>query len=105
MRIEFLSQRIRGLAGSGSRVHVAQTQVEGAGFARLQPHLVADGGLGADALGVHSVLVPRHHEVVDAILDVGSRIGNAVQALVVCLVLGDQELSPILVVQIPLAQN
>ena len=61
-------------------------------------------GLGPRSLRVDRIGSPVHYELVDAVLDIRRRIGNPEQALIVGLVLAEQQLRRGVGAQHPLAQ-
>ena len=61
-------------------------------------------GLGPFLLRVHRVLLAVDDVVVDAVLDVGTAVGNAEDALRVGFVLGEQQRRVAVAVEVALAQ-
>jgi hypothetical protein len=59
-------------------------------------------GFRADALRVHGLLLAMHNVVVDAILDIGGMVVDAVQTLVISLVLGEEQFRSALAAELAL---
>ena len=89
-RREDIGEAVEGIAGRFRRC-IGQAQADDGSLPGAHRHLVVRGRLGPDLLRIDRVLLARRDEVVDAVLDVGGRVGRAEEALIVRLVLGEEQ--------------
>ena len=96
-RVGFALARRQGIGEAVERTagrvrrRIGQSQADDRGLPGAHRHLVVRGCLGSDLLRIDRVLSSRRDEVVDAVLDVGGRVGRAEDASVVRLVLGEEQ--------------
>src|SRR5919108_4114009 len=88
---DLLEVRGKGVAPRALGVALAEPQAHGRSLTRAEGEVIMRRGFRAGVLRVHGRLPAMYDVVVDAVLDIGRRVGGAVQAPGVRLVLGEEQ--------------